>query len=98
MDSPLNKAGLLQVYIHTESNALIKISPSTRIPRTFKRFSSLFALLLTKLKIRAVENSETLLKVIKNPVTNYFPANCLKVALSTKVICFFYSKISSEKF
>ncbi|CDQ95555.1 unnamed protein product [Oncorhynchus mykiss] len=41
MDSPLNRAGLLQVYIHTERNALIEINPQTRIPRTFNRFCGL---------------------------------------------------------
>ena len=41
MDSPLNRAGLLQVYIHTEKNALIEINPQTRIPRTFPRFCGL---------------------------------------------------------
>lgn len=41
MDSPLNRAGLLQVYVHTEKNILIEINPQTRIPRTFKRFSGL---------------------------------------------------------
>ena len=41
MDSPLNRAGLLQVYVHTEKNVLIEINPSTRIPRTFDRFCGL---------------------------------------------------------
>ncbi len=41
MDSPLNRAGLLQVYIHTEKNTLIEINPQTRIPRTFDRFCGL---------------------------------------------------------
>lgn len=41
LDSPLNRAGLLQVYIHTEKNALIEINPQTRIPRTFSRFCGL---------------------------------------------------------
>jgi len=41
-DSPLNKAGYLQVYIRTKNNILIEINPKTRIPRTFKRFSGLF--------------------------------------------------------
>ena len=30
-DSPLNKAGLLQVYIHTMDNVLIEIDPSCRV-------------------------------------------------------------------
>ena len=41
LDSPLNRAGLLQVYIHTERNVLIEVHPQTRIPRTFDRFSGL---------------------------------------------------------
>lgn len=41
LDSPLNKAGLLQVYIETTKHVLIEVSPHTRIPRTFKRFAGL---------------------------------------------------------
>ena len=41
LDSPLNKAGLLQVYIHTDKNVLIEVNPQTRIPRLFSRFSGL---------------------------------------------------------
>lgn len=33
LDSPLNRAGLLQVFIHTANNVLIEINPQTRIPR-----------------------------------------------------------------
>jgi rRNA small subunit pseudouridine methyltransferase Nep1 len=32
-DSPLNRAGLLQVFIRTANNVLIEINPATRIPR-----------------------------------------------------------------
>jgi rRNA small subunit pseudouridine methyltransferase Nep1 len=41
LDSPLNKAGRLQVYIHTAQGTLIEVNPHVRIPRTFKRFSGL---------------------------------------------------------
>ena len=41
LDSPLNKAGKLQVYIHTAKGVLIEVNPSVRIPRTFKRFGGL---------------------------------------------------------
>ena len=41
LDSPLNKAGLLQVYIRTAKGVLIEVNPHVRIPRTFKRFSGL---------------------------------------------------------
>jgi len=70
LDSPLNKAGLLQVYIHTKKNVLIEVNPKTRIPRTFKRFSGLMVQLLHKMKIRATGSSEKLLSLIQNPVTD----------------------------
>ena len=41
LDSPLNRAGLLQIYIHTTRNVLIEVNPQTRIPRTFDRFCGL---------------------------------------------------------
>ena len=46
LDSPLNKAGLLQVYIHTAKGVLIEVNPTVRIPRTFKRFSGLMGMSL----------------------------------------------------
>lgn len=45
LDSPLNRAGLLQVYIHSQQNVLIEVNPQLRIPRTFARFSGLMGLL-----------------------------------------------------
>jgi rRNA small subunit pseudouridine methyltransferase Nep1 len=41
LDSPLNKAGKVKVFMHTAKNVLVEINPKTRIPRTFKRFSGL---------------------------------------------------------
>ena len=74
IDSPLNKAGYLQVYIKTTKNVLIEIHPSIRIPRTYKRFAGLIVQLLHKMKIKAGNNgSTTLMKVIKNPFSQYLP-------------------------
>lgn len=84
MDSPLNKAGLLQVFIRTRNNVLIEINPKCRIPRTYNRFEGLFTVLLKKMKIRAKENSEVLLKVIKNPITDHLPLGCLIVTMNEK--------------
>ncbi|KAH9483129.1 18S rRNA pseudouridine methyltransferase [Psilocybe cubensis] len=82
LDSPLNKAGLLQVYIHTARGVLIEVNPHVRIPRTFKRFSGLMVQLLHKLSIRGVNGPEKLLKVVKNPVTDHLPPNTVKLTLS----------------
>ncbi|XP_067936245.1 ribosomal RNA small subunit methyltransferase NEP1-like [Watersipora subatra] len=83
MDSPLNRAGLLQVYIHTASNQLIEISPQTRIPRTFDRFCGLMVQLLFKLSISASDApNKKLLKLIKNPVTDHLPTGCRKICMT----------------
>ncbi len=82
LDSPLNKAGKLQIYIHTANNILIEISPSLRIPRTYKRFAGLMAELVDKHKIRAANSRDILMKVIANPVSQYLPPGGRKIALS----------------
>lgn len=82
LDSPINKAGKLQVYIQTSRGVLVEVNPTVRIPRTFKRFSGLMVQLLHKLSIRSVNSEEKLLKVIKNPITDHLPTKCRKVTLS----------------
>merc|ERR1712083_894686 len=73
LDSPLNKAGKLLIYLHTAANVLIEVHPSLRVPRTFKRFAGLFVELLQRHKIRAAVANETLMKVVANPVEKYLP-------------------------
>ncbi|XP_008552125.1 ribosomal RNA small subunit methyltransferase NEP1 [Microplitis demolitor] len=90
LDSPLNRQGFLQVYIHTDKNVLIEVNPGTRIPRTFKRFAGVMAQLLHSNKVRAAGQSVDLLKVIKNPVTDYLPANCKKILMSCRASTFKY--------
>ncbi|OIR59170.1 MAG: nucleolar essential protein 1 [Amphiamblys sp. WSBS2006] len=80
LDSPLNRAGFLKVFVHTKKNVLIEVSRDARLPRVFGRFSGLFAQLLQKLKIKA--NGATLLRVVKNPVESHLPDNCRKVGFS----------------
>lgn len=83
LDSPLNKAGLLKVYVHTATNMLIDVNPKIRIPRTFKRFSGLMVQLLHKLSIKAEgTRGESVLKMVKNPVTRFFPPNTRVVGMS----------------
>ena len=83
-DSPLNRAGLLQVYIKTMNNVLIEINPQTRFPRTFKRFANLMVQLLYKMSIKSSQGPEKLLRVVKNPVTGHLPVGCRKIGTSFK--------------
>ena len=57
LDSPLNKAGMLQVYIETTKNVLIEVSPATRIPRTFKRFAGLMGACTAHNRVRGAPNT-----------------------------------------
>lgn len=41
LDSPLNREGCLKFYIHTRHDKVINISPETRIPRSYNRFTGL---------------------------------------------------------
>lgn len=41
LGSPLNKEGLLTVYVHTVGDFIISVNPRTRIPRNYDRFVGL---------------------------------------------------------
>lgn len=85
LDSPLNKAGKVKgIYVHTNKNVIIQVSPGVRLPRTYKRFAGLITQLLQKLSIRATNGPDKLLKVVKGPITRLLPVGCRRVGLSHK--------------
>ncbi|RVW89119.1 Ribosomal RNA small subunit methyltransferase mra1 [Vitis vinifera] len=89
---------LRAVYVRTEKGVLFEVKPHVRIPRTYKRFSGIMckfyrfppkpvyaiwcSAAVTKLSITAVGKREKLLRVIKNPVTQYLPVNSRKIGFS----------------
>ena len=69
LDSPLNKQKLLQVFLRTQKGHTIEVSPEIRLPRTFKRFSGLFAQLMTQGRIQVnKQGGTTLLQVNNYPI------------------------------
>ncbi|CAI9768235.1 unnamed protein product [Fraxinus pennsylvanica] len=83
LDSRVNKSGRLKaLYVRTQQGILFQIKPHARMPRTYKRFSGLMVQLLQKLHITAAGKGEKLLRVIKNPVTQYLPINSRKIGFS----------------
>jgi len=84
LDSPLNKAGLLKVFIHTQNNVLIDVHPQLRVPRTYTRFSGLMVQLLYQKRIRAVGANTKLLKCIKHPITQHLPPGAPVIGTSVK--------------
>ncbi|KAL3841292.1 hypothetical protein ACJIZ3_025883 [Penstemon smallii] len=80
LDSRVNESGRLKaLYVRTQQCILFQIKPHARMPRTYKRFS---VQLLQKLHITSAGNGEKLLRVIKNPVTQYLPINSRKIGFS----------------
>ena len=96
LDSPLNKSGLLQVYIQTDKHQLISVNPSIRIPRTFKRFAGLMVQLLHKLKIRSADSKDVLMKMIQNPVTQHLPPGCIKLGTSVTGELVDFAKLAQQ--
>ncbi len=41
LDSPLNKAGYVKLYIRSTKGVIIDVSSQMRVPRTYKRFAGL---------------------------------------------------------
>jgi rRNA small subunit pseudouridine methyltransferase Nep1 len=41
LNSPLNKVGLLKIYVHTIANHVISINPKVRLPKNYNRFVGL---------------------------------------------------------
>ena len=80
-ESPLNRAGMLEVFIHTHKGVLISVDPRCRIPMHFRHFNRLFSNLLFRLKVRSSSGYVTLLKVIKNPITDHLPPNAKFIRL-----------------
>ena len=61
LGSPLNKEGLLQVYVHTNKNRVITVNPAVRLPRNYNRFIGLMEQLFQQQKVPS--EGETLLKL-----------------------------------
>lgn len=63
LGSPLNKEGLLQVYVHTIGDHVIKVEPTTRLPRNYNRFVSLIEQLFEYKKIPPKSTEKALLTI-----------------------------------
>jgi rRNA small subunit pseudouridine methyltransferase Nep1 len=61
LGSPLNKEGLLQVYVHTCKDYVITVNPAARLPRNYNRFIGLMEQLFSQGKVPST--GETLLKL-----------------------------------
>jgi rRNA small subunit pseudouridine methyltransferase Nep1 len=69
LGSPLNKQGLLQVYVHTLNDHIISVRAETRLPRNCNRFVSLAEQLFEFGRIPPEQTEAPLLKVERQTLT-----------------------------
>ncbi|MEM2951470.1 MAG: hypothetical protein QXH35_02365 [Nitrososphaerota archaeon] len=70
LGSPLNKAGKLATFIHTQAGVVIEVNPKVRLPRNYDRFKSLFEKLLVE-KIIKADTGEILLRVLETDLSGW---------------------------
>eukprot|EP00331_Platyophrya_macrostoma_P006390 CAMPEP_0176413424 /NCGR_PEP_ID=MMETSP0127-20121128/4694_1 /TAXON_ID=938130 /ORGANISM="Platyophrya macrostoma, Strain WH" /LENGTH=285 /DNA_ID=CAMNT_0017793209 /DNA_START=64 /DNA_END=921 /DNA_ORIENTATION=- len=75
MDSPLNRAGQLQVFLRTKKGVCIAVDPRLRVPRSMRIFEKMMVSLLYKMKVRSTTGYLNLLRIVKNPMTDHLPPN-----------------------
>lgn len=77
LGSPLNKEGLLKIYVHTRNDYVINVNPSIRLPRNYLRFIGLIEQLFYNNKVPPEGEilleleKKTLKKILKDSKVNY---------------------------
>ena len=80
LGSPLNKEGLLQIYVHTYNNFVITVNPITRLPRNYNQFIGLIEQLYKQGKVPPIGDTlltleqKTLKKLLKDIKPDYILA------------------------
>ena len=80
LGSPLNKEGLLQIYVHTYNNFVITVNRITRLPRNYNQFIGLIEQLYKQGKVPAIGETlltleeKTLKKLLKDIKPDYILA------------------------
>lgn len=67
LGSPLNQAGLLEIYCHTHDQAFIEINPNVRLPRVYERFKGLLSQLYREKEIKT-DSGEILLRLMSKNI------------------------------
>lgn len=85
-DSPLNHAGLLEVYIKLfKDSKVIRLHREVRIPRTFKRFEQLFVNFLQGCDMPLVQTKDgpaRLFQFIDKPLDKILPSKCKRYRIA----------------
>jgi len=69
LGSPLNKEGLLQVYVHTFNDYVITVNPQTRLPKNYDRFVGLIEQLFEYQRVPPQQPQTALLTLERKNLT-----------------------------
>ena len=103
LGSPLNKEGLLQVYVHTFNDYVITMNPETRLPRNYDRFVNLIEQLYEYGRVPPQQTQTALLtlehKTLKQLIGEVKPSYVLALTRTGKprMLEEAISKLSNEK-
>lgn len=74
LDSPFNKEGQLNIYVHTQENILISVNSSIRIPLNYYRFEGLMIQLLEEGRIPP-NGKDSLMKIEDTSLLEFIRKN-----------------------
>lgn len=78
-ESALNKLGLISVYVQTQTNELISVSPIWKLPESFSDFKDVIACLLINRVVYDTSGKNVLLSIVKNDLSLYFAPDTVKI-------------------
>ncbi|KAH0475182.1 MAG: hypothetical protein KVP17_003835 [Porospora cf. gigantea B] len=84
VDSPLCKAGAVkQILLLTDDGKILNVSPQYRVPRTYAKFSSAFAHVVST-KDSLEGDDVSLVSLLRPPVEQYLPLPATLISLSRR--------------
>merc|ERR1740129_1931792 len=84
LESRLNKAGKLLVFIHSAGGHLVEVHPAFRLPNTLRRFAYILNEMLRRGEILGHGTGAPLLKLVSGPVLSVLPRDCRCVGLTAQ--------------
>jgi rRNA small subunit pseudouridine methyltransferase Nep1 len=80
LDSPLNRMGYLNVFVHTIEDIIISFDPKVRLPRDYYQFEGLMVQVLKKGKVPPI--GDPLIEIVDIDIETFIEKHRLSILLS----------------
>lgn len=85
LESPLNQAGRLLVYMHSARGMLVEVNPVYQVPKDIRRFARSIAIVVRKGRVvRSNNKGASLMRVLQEQMQDLLPSGCPAFAVSNK--------------